>query len=305
MARQSGSSRLARAAKVCFWLVSSVGGLLFLAYGAYLAYHQLLELPWSVDFRYLITSLPVYWAALGIAILNWNSIVRSLGVGLGLRRNMKLYCFANLTKQLPTIFWFVGTRVLLYEREGVSKVVTSTGVMLELLLLTLSNAAVCLLILPALPTLQAPPKILALILFLPLLLVAARPQLLIRLANALLSRLGKDPLEVGLRWQQMVTWCTLYSLTWVLGGVYLYLLVMAVSPAIAPTPLQIIAAWAFSGLASKLRFVLPVGLAWGEVSLAYLLSLFMPLPTAVLITVLSRIWLALNEGSWFLISLGL
>ncbi len=291
--------------KRSFWLVSSIGGLLFLGFGAYLAWQELTKHPWSIDYRYLIGSLPIYWIALMTVIVNWNWIMTSLGATVGFKRNMKLYCLTNISKQLPSIIWFVGSRLLMYEREGVPKSLTSTGVVLELVLLTFSNVIVCLLVLPALPALQLAQRGLMLVLLVPLLLIMLRPAILIRLINSLLRRFGRNPLVIPLRSHDLVIWSMLYSVTWGLGGVFLYLLVLAISPVMTPHPLQIIGAWALSNLVNKLRLILPIGIGWSEVSLAYLLSFFMPLPSAVIITVVSRIWLALNEASWFLISLGL
>jgi hypothetical protein len=305
VATRGARERFGEVLKRSFWILSTIGALAFLAYGGYLAYGQLTSQAWSLDYRYMLCSLPLYWGALAIAIANWHSIIGSLGARLGFRRNMKLYCFTNLSRQLPGILWFVGTRVFKYEREGVPKAVTSASIVLELALLTFSNLLVCLLIMPALPQLDLAQRALLVLLLLPLVLVVVWPRVLIRVMNRLLAWVGRPGLSASPRGRNMVAWSALYSLAWLLGGLFLYALVLAVSPVAPPHPVEIVAAWALSNLVSKLRFVLPIGIGWSEVSLAYLLSLAMPLPTAIIITVLSWLWLAANEGFWFLASLAL
>jgi len=288
--------------KRIFWLGSSIGALAFLAYGASVSYKELSKHQYTIDYRYLLASIAAYSASLIILVVNWDSIVRSLGVSAGFKRNVKLYCFSNLSKQLPTMLWFIGTRVLLYEREGVAKAITSTAILLELTLVAFSNLVVCVAVIPALPAPQHAQMVLLLLVVPPLLFIVARPQIAIRLMNRLLRRLGRNPLTIPLGWRNMLLWSTLYSFTWGVGGLFLYLLALAVYPAAIHYPLEITAAWVLSGLASQLRVILPIGIGWREVTLVYLLSLFMPLPSAVVIAILSKIWLALNQSLWFLVS---
>jgi hypothetical protein len=289
--------------KRIFWLGSSIGSLGLLAYGLYLGYNELSKHPSTIDYRYLPPSIAAYSASLIVLVVNWNSILQSLGVSAGFRRNMKLYCFSNLSKQLPSMLWFVGTRVLIYEREGVAKAITSAAILLELALVAFSNVVVCVAVIPALPALQNAQRVLLVLVVPPLLFIVVRPQVAIRLMNRLLVRLGRNPLVIPLGWRNMLRWSMLYAFTWGVGGLFLYLLALAVYPAAVRYPLEITAAWVLSGLASQLRAILPIGIGWREVTLAYLLSLFMPLPSAVVIAILSKIWLAVNQSLWFLVSL--
>lgn len=297
------TNHVTKTVKRVFWLGSSIGSLGFLAYGVYLGYNELSKHPTTIDYRYLLASVATYSASLIVLVVNWNSILQSLGVRAGFKRNMKLYCFSNLSKQLPTMLWFIGTRILIYEREGVAKAITSGAILLELILVIFSNVVVCLAVIPALPALQHAQRVLVLVVVPPLIFILVRPQIAIRLMNRLLTRLGRNPLAIRLGWRNMLLWCTLYSFTWGVGGLFLYLLALAVYPAAIHYPLEITAAWVLSGLASQLRLILPIGIGWREVTLAYLLTLFMPLPSAVVIAILSKLWLAVNQSLWFLVSL--
>lgn len=297
--------RLTRLLKKSFWRVTSAAALLVLSYGTYLGWRELSKQQWHVDCRYLLPSFGAYSIVLAIVVVNWNSIVKSLGISLGFRRNMKLYCYTNLTKHLPSALWFVGTRLYLYQREGVAKGLTSMGVSLELTLLTSSNLIVCLAVLPLYPILKAQQVMLGVAILIPLLIITFYPRLLLRTVNFFRLRFNHAPLTVVLERKDMLLLSATYSAGWIVGGMFLYLLIMAIHPSVSSHVFEVIGAWVLSALVSRLRFVLPIGVGWREVTLAAILSSFMPLSTAVVVSVLSKIWLALSEVVWLLISFAL
>jgi hypothetical protein len=297
-----GLHRLAPLVKKSFWTISTAGGALFVVYALYIGRREFSLHEWSIEYQYLVPSFAAYSVALIMVAATWSWILKSLGVTLPFKRNIKLHLFTAVTRQLPTIIWSVGSLLFLYERDGVPKRVTSAAILLERALLTLSNVALCLLILPAIPAAHIPQARVIPLLLLPLLVVFLRPAVLIGLLNLLLTRLGRPPVVLSLPRRQATLWCALYAAAWGLGGVFLYLSVVAIYPSAITYPLEICGAWLLSGLVSTLRVVFPVGM-WREISLAYLLAFIMPLPAALVIALLSKVWIAAIEACWFLISL--
>jgi len=86
-----------------------------------------------------------------------------------------------------------------------------------------------------------------------------------------------------------------YLLGWLAGGSILYFLAGAVSVvSVSLLP----ACWGFvalSGVISALTFFLPGGVGAREVSLSLLLSYYIPLPVAIALAVLFRVWILVGE----------
>jgi len=96
---------------------------------------------------------------------------------------------------------------------------------------------------------------------------------------------------VRVGWGDKLLWFSVYVLGWITGGAILYFLAGSISE-VSLTFLP--ACWGFvalSGVISTLSFFLPSGLGIREVSLSLLLSSYIPLPVAIALSILFRIWI--------------
>jgi hypothetical protein len=133
-----------------------------------------------------------------------------------------------------------------------------------------------------------------------------QPRVLPRIVTAIARRLGKDePWDTTIDHTRMLGWTGAYSLIWVLGGVTLYCLTRALYPLPTAHLLGVIGIWSLAGTISHLALFLPAGLGIRELSLVAMLSAFTPLPVAVIVAIVTRIWYAVLELLFFGLTLGM
>ena len=289
--------------KVAF-LAASAAVLLFFAYGVYRDWGELSTHQWSINYSYLAFSLLLYGLIFFLNIWVWSSIAARLCQVTSFSRNLQAYCQANLAARLPGPLWHVGARVYLYQKEGVGRSFTLVGTFLELALKIASGVLISLVTLPfyvgetsLLPRYRTPTLMgLSLLLLIsPLLLKKGVPLLTARLAGE----------ETVLDLRDTLLWSAEYSLCWLLGGLMLYWVanvVYPLPPTYAPTVIHIATT---SVTLATVASLLPGGLLVREVSISVLLSRFVPLSMAIVISLLSRLLVTVADVFYSLASLAL
>lgn len=279
---------------------------IFLGYTIYRNWHEVVSYEWTVNYAYVALSFILYSLALGVAIRGWGSIMERLGGPCSFRKNARIYCLSNLARRLPGSLWFIAGRVYWYEKEGIAKSTTSAGVLWEMILMILSGLLVYLSSLPLCPDLWSAGGFYLLLLSIPLGIAVIHPTALGILLNFLLRKLGRRQVLISkVSPRDTLRWLLLYALVWIMGGIILFLFISAFHPmSIIHLP-ALIGIWALSGVTACLIFFVPAGLGIKEVTLALLLSRYLPLPIATVIALLLRVWLTLSELVWTLVYLRL
>jgi glycosyltransferase 2 family protein len=262
-------------------------------------WQDLIQYQWRFDWMLLGLSTLAYSASLLLAMFGWSVIIRSLGAMSTRRQNAKIYLYSWMARRLPTPAPYLTSRVLLYEEIGVPKRLTGVGLLWENILLIASSAMLVVLLLPIVTIVSDRFPVIAVAAALAVgMLFVVHPRLLTWAVNLILRRFGKAPLEVGLRPSVTMYVLAIYASVWFAGGLILFFLIRTMFPldwAVLPFVVQ---CWALSGLISYIVFFLPFSFGIREVSLAYLLSLAMPLSVAIVVVLLMRIWNLVNELLW-------
>ncbi len=297
-------ARLVRQRRVRIWLnvIALLLVMVFLAYGVYSNWNELQEYDWTADYRYLLLAIAVYGLCFAAVLLAWHRVMAGIGAMRSMRVNARIFCYSSLPKRIPGVVWYIAGRVMFYQDEGVAPSVTVLGTILETMLLIASGLIVYLASLlfgvPAGSRQDFPPAV-ALLLLIPLLAVL-HPAILNRIVGWLLRKLHYEG-EIGLTFKTSVGLVLTYCLAWILGGIDLYLLTNAVYP-VSPRLLPaIVGAWAAAGAVSFVASYLIQGMGVTEVTLAALLSRFLPLPVSIVVVILFRLLLTISEVGWALL----
>jgi len=274
-------------------------------------WEQLTSYAWRLRLLPLVLSLALYVAGIGLAVLQWSLIMERLAGVSSLRKNAKIYSFSTLAKRLPGTYWYVAGRMLLYDAEGVAKATTATGAALELAATILAGLLVYVFSLPfCLSTyLAGLPAIwrsgyLGLLIGL-LVIVFLRPSVVSAVLNRLARALGKQEVSFNFKTRDTLTWLAIHLLGWVIGGIVMYLLISALQPfpwAALPAIINMTTA---AGLVGLVAFISPSGLGIKELTLAYLLSFYVPLPVAAVLSLLFRLWVIVGDFFWAVLALRL
>lgn len=270
----------------------------FIAYSLFKSWRQIDLSSFSLDAKYLFASLVPHAVGMALAALGWGLIVQRLDSGSSLLQSAKIYYYTNVPKNLPGSVWYMFGRVYLHEKEGLTKAVASVALVLEMVLILLASALVymaCLMLQPGSGVVDWR----YILLVLAAGAVLLHPGVFGRVVNWILGKLGqKGTTQVSLQFRDIVLWLVLYVVVIAIGGAALFLLVNAVYPAAAGTFPLITRAWAISVILSSLVFWLPGHLGIRDGVLVMALSSFLPMSAALVIALLWRVWMALDELLW-------
>lgn len=291
VASAARSKALRRSLAATFILVC----FLSLGYGVYANWHELPTYGWNLSYGFLAAAIFLYLGSFALLVLGWNSIMRRIGGPWSIWENTEIYCFSNMLKRVPPSVWFVAGRVYLYRGKGVPASISSLGTFLEIAVIVTSGAVVYLVIRPASLTGIAPLNC----------LLAAMPALGVatiylvgnhgtRLWARVAGSAASNP-ALPLSWANIGRWLLLYSIAWAWGGTVFHCFAASLFRPVQINLADSIAIWAAAGVVGALAFFVPAGLGVREVTLSFLLSFYVPLPVAIVLSALFRIFTMTGE----------
>jgi hypothetical protein len=136
--------------------------------------------------------------------------------------------------------------------------------------------------------------------------ISLHPRVLQKILNWTLVQFKKEPVSLSILYSDILWILFVCIVSWVVGGVGFYLFVDSVYPVSSKYIIFLTGALAISSTLGLIAIFAPSGLGVREGALVYLLSFMMATPVAVIISILTRIWMTLIEigliGMVYLIS---
>jgi hypothetical protein len=221
----------------------------------------------------------------------WHYLVGMLGGDLKWAQNAENYAYSNLSRFLPTPIWFLTSRALLYEKHGLGKKKIIFLTFYETLLHFITGIAlVCVLMVD----LSWPFSYLYLVGLIPVAALIAAPGAIIRRIQGTTDSLDR----VKPTHSQTTLILILYLTTWILAGYFLRAIIQVVSP--TQSNLAILwKDWVISSLISYLSAYTLGGVGlFREISLTFLLSQVFGPAVALIVTILSRVFITLAGVVW-------
>jgi len=216
--------------------------------------------------------------------------------------NVKIYCYSCLPKHIPGVIWHIASRIYLYEERGVAYSVALLGTILETMILIVSGLLIYLLSLPIDSlgkTIHGLRVSSALLIVIPLGVVLHRATF--NRVFGFLSKRFKCPAVVSMTQRDMSILLFIYSLAWIVGGMVLYLLANAVCVVPISKLPALIGIWAATGTVSLITSFVLSGPGAITITMSLLLGNYVPLPVAIVISLLFRILLTVGEVFWALV----
>jgi uncharacterized membrane protein YbhN (UPF0104 family) len=232
-----------------------------------------------------------------IQIGAWYLITLKLGIALSFSETVENWFTSQLGKYLPGKVWLVLGRFYFYESKGKSKKMITIALYLETVILIVTGALIffaSLLFLKELRFIQET----ALgwtFLLLALVLLSLHPWVLRRICNWILTRFKREPISLPISYPNILWILLTCLLSWVVGGIGFYFLIHAIYPIGFQHVLFLTGSLAISSTLGLIALFAPGGLGVREGALAYLLSFLVPGSVAVILSVLTRIWMTLIE----------
>lgn len=268
----------------------------FMARSLYANWQSVQGYRWEFNYPLLVAAILAASGTLALYAWQWRFVVTRLGGRVSYPQAFRIFFLANLGRYVPGKVWqFLGW-FYLGEQAGIGRVQTLTSISVNLGLQTLTGLALGLAVLTAIQGEELRARYWPLLLLLvPLGLVALRPRTMETVLNWGLRRLGREPVSLGLCTRDMA-WFTLGHLAcWAAYGVSFFLFVRSLHPVSLGSLPAMAAVYASAWVIGFLSLLTPGGLGVREGVLAYLLGFWLPAPIAIVVSLLSRLWIMAGE----------
>ncbi len=277
-------------------------GLFFVLLNGYILYRlyqdwgQIRALEWPrPNIALLGLAAAVQFSGALLLVYSWTYVLRQFGYEVSFRRHFRVYMLSNLARKIPGFGWNIVSRVYMYRRDSGDVVKVTATSLAETAIFGVAAAVVALLAL-LLPGSQADflhPGILAGVI---VGFVALVPSPLFRPVLRWLNK-GQAP-EHQLRWPHLLSWAGMNVVVTLLGGLTLYLFCQAFGMIGPGDYALILQCWALTVVVGALLFWLPASTGVSNSMTVVILATLMPMPQALLLMVLWRIWINLTEIAW-------
>ena len=227
-------------------------------------------------------------AALGtwLTMLGWRVVLADLGSPLHVAPAGGVFFVGQLGKYLPGSVWTVLVQADMASHLHVPRRRTGVAGLVTIGLSVLTGILVGL---PAVPLLLRGSSGSTgwLLLAVPLLVVLAWPALLNRIIALGMRLLHRPPLEHSLSARAVLTTVVLYAVAWLLFGLHIFVLALAVGAGGSATVASL-TGYALAGSLGMLTVVLPAGLGARDGILTLVLASAMPVSAATAVAIVSR-----------------
>ncbi|HEX4717852.1 MAG TPA: lysylphosphatidylglycerol synthase domain-containing protein [Thermoleophilaceae bacterium] len=248
----------------------------------------------NYDWRFRPGWLVVAFALLGVFYLLqptlWIVILGGLGERADATELRAAWAKSLIARYVPTSALMVVGRVVLSERAGITGRVALASIVYELALGV--NAAVIggAYFFIKLPSLQHHDIRYAVLLVVPIALIALHPRIFKPVTDWALGKLGREPLPQALPYSLVLLLVPAYLMGWLMVGAGLFTFALALQPLPVDKLPYIATAYPVAFGVSVLTFILPSGLGTRDATLATALDAVLPLTVATAIAVAFRIF---------------
>lgn len=279
-----------------FILMAAVYGLL--GYYIYRERQTLLSFQWTLQWGNLILSVIMHSVALGCLFMAWRIAIGQLVGPTSLGIDFRIYSLSILARRIPLPIWYVGSRFYFYRKEQISGAIALTASGMEIVLITISSVIAYGLLLPWYTYAQEWPwEILVALTAIFVLVLVVRPAFLVDIINMGLRWMKRPAIPTTLTRQTLLACGLLYLAAWLADGVGAYSMTAALLPNPPSLP-NMIGIATLTGLIAIATMVLPAGLGLKEISMAAMLSAWMPVSAGLVFSILYRLMQTLVETVW-------
>jgi glycosyltransferase 2 family protein len=261
-------------------------------------WNQVKDTPFTLQPFPLILSTLIFAFTYFIQTWVWYLITLKLKIALSPSETLKTWFFSQLGKYLPGKIWLLLGRFYYYESRGKSKKSISVALYFETVTVIIAGGLIFLAALifhreiRLFYSWRHPGWLILLFL---LGFIFLHPRVLQKILNWTLVQLKREPISLSISYSDILLILFVCIVSWIIGGIGFYLFVDAVYPVAPRYILFLTGALAISSTLGLIAIFAPSGLGVREGALVYLLSLMMATPVAVIIAVLTRIWMTLIE----------
>lgn len=227
--------------------------------------------------------------------LLWHLLTKMLQTSIPVGAAVTAWLVSQLGKYLPGKVFLYAGRVWYYVREGRPAGPVTLAFSVELVGTFAASIVTVLLAIAAGSFVDVGAYRWAFFGGLVALLLALHPRVLSAAVLLVARLLRKQPFRVPLSYREVLSFIGLYVMAWGIFGVAFYFLVRSIYPIESNAVLALAAAFSFASMVGMLAVVVPSGLGVREGLLVVFLSGLMPVPVAILVALVARVWFTAVE----------
>jgi uncharacterized membrane protein YbhN (UPF0104 family) len=296
------SKKTAFLKKACAFLVI-VGVFYLLGKNLYQNLGEISLYQWKIRYEFLVLSFLCLVVNLAVASYAWKKILTLFHHSLPLDQSFKIMSVSATGKYVPGKVWQYLGQIYLGRKAGLPKSVTFFSMILLFLVYNLVGVLVFLFSLFFWRSFSPLPISVFSGVFISIFVVALYPPILNRVLKILFRLFKREPLTIEARFDQILHILLILLVDWIIFGIGAYLLLNSFYSIDLSQTVILCGIFAISVIAGILSFIVPAGLGVREGVQSYLLSLFIPVSMAILISLVMRVWIILGELACFLIAL--
>lgn len=290
-----GLKRALRAAKPYLAPLLIALTAVFVGRALYLGWEDVRGYEWRFDISYLLASVALivlyYLQQWG----GWRLIMRSFGDPLERADSMHIWYSTILGRYVPGSVAMVAGRISLCRKRGIPASTTVASIVYENALVLITALLLTAATLPLWPAFRHGEYALALAALAPLCLVLLHPAIFRKIADSTLRRAGRGPLGATLPFGRVLALIPYYLAGWALLGLGFAALAASVAPVRPEDLALLVGGYAFAWEVGFLSVVVPSGAGVREGMLTAVTGLAFPIPVAVALAALARLWQTLAE----------
>jgi uncharacterized membrane protein YbhN (UPF0104 family) len=262
-------------------------------------WNQVKDIPFTLRLFPCILSTLIFAFSYFIQIWAWYLITLKLGIALPIRETLESWFYSQLGKYLPGKVWLLLSRFYFYESKGRARKAISVALYLEMVTVIVASGLIflaALILFKEMGPFYSGGQFWCLALaFILLAFFFLHPRVLQGILNWILVHVKKEPVFLSISYANILWILFVCIVAWVVGGIGFYLFVDSVYPVVPQYILFLTGALAISSTLGLIAIFAPSGLGVREGVLVYLLSFMMAAPVAVILSILTRLWMTLIE----------
>jgi hypothetical protein len=280
-----------------------LGSIIFITLAIRANWNEFRKQDIQVDYRYIIAAILIYPAGMLPTAASWHMLLRTMGITLPFRTNLRIFSLSSLPRHIPGFVWYISSRSILYKEEEIPTSTTLTASGAELILLATTGFLSTLMLIFSEFGVSTEFESLRTVAFITipiiLLLIISIP-LVNRLLPYFLKRRGISNIPQINQGRLIITLLLMF-IAWFGGGLILFVLAQSIYPLDWSVLPALVGAWGAAGAVSLTIGIGIQGLGIREITLGGLLSLLMPPIFAFILAILFRLVLTVGEFLWVLL----
>ena len=259
---------------------------------------QVRDTPFTLRAFPLILSTLIFASSYFIQVWAWYLITLKLKIAVSFPETTKSWFYSQLGKYLPGKIWLLLGRIYSYESRGKPKKLISVALYFEMITVVIAGGMIflaSLVLVRETRYLYSGKQLWWLVPVFILSFASIHPQVLQKIMNWVLILFRREPISLSASYSDILWILIVCIVAWLVGGLGFYLFVDSIYPMALQSILFLTGALAISSTLGLIAIFAPSGLGVREGALVFLLSFVMATPVAVILSILTRIWMTLIE----------